>query len=77
MSNNSIHAGIRQKSTVRVASICMFLSLLILAEQAATYVHDATVGFQLISAEDIDDYGVEGIVKAIRKRVGDRPVYLR
>jgi agmatinase len=48
-----------------------------LSEQPATYEHDASVGFQLISAEDIDDYGVEGIVRAIRKRVGDRPVYLR
>ncbi|KAK0222265.1 arginase deacetylase [Armillaria fumosa] len=38
--------------------------------------HDETVGFQVISAEDLDDYGIKKVIKAIRKRVGDSPVYL-
>jgi len=38
--------------------------------------HDDTVGFQVISAEDIDDYGMKKIVEKIRKRIGDTPVYL-
>ena len=39
--------------------------------------NDEAVGFQLISADDIDDYGVTAIIKRIRERVGDSPVYLR
>ncbi|THU78795.1 Arginase/deacetylase, partial [Dendrothele bispora CBS 962.96] len=38
--------------------------------------HDETVGFQVISSEDIDDYGINNVIKAIRRRVGDGPVYL-
>ncbi|KAF9074139.1 arginase family-domain-containing protein [Rhodocollybia butyracea] len=38
--------------------------------------HDDTVGFQVISAEDIDDYGIKNIIKKIRQRIGDKPVYL-
>ena len=39
--------------------------------------NDEAVGFQLISTDDIDDYGVTEIIKRIRARVGDSPVYLR
>lgn len=39
--------------------------------------NDVSVGFQLISTDDIDDYGVAAIIKRIRDRVGDSPVYLR
>lgn len=39
--------------------------------------NDESVGFQLISTDDIDDYGVAAIIKRIRERVGDSPVYLR
>lgn len=39
--------------------------------------NDEAVGFQLISTDDIDDYGVSAIIKRIRERVGDSPVYLR
>ena len=39
--------------------------------------NDASVGFQLISTDDIDDHGVAAIIKRIRDRVGDSPVYLR
>ncbi|KAI0756872.1 Arginase/deacetylase [Daedaleopsis nitida] len=38
--------------------------------------NDAEVGFQLISTDDIDDYGVVEIIRRIRARVGDSPVYL-
>ncbi|EJF66810.1 Arginase/deacetylase [Dichomitus squalens LYAD-421 SS1] len=38
--------------------------------------NDASVGFQLISTDDIDDYGVAEIIKRVRERVGDSPVYL-
>ena len=39
--------------------------------------NDEAVGFQLISADDIDDYGVTAVIQRIRERVGDSPVYLR
>ncbi|KAJ7612472.1 Arginase/deacetylase [Mycena polygramma] len=38
--------------------------------------HDGSVGFQVISTEDIDDYGVVQVVKKIRERIGNSPVYL-
>lgn len=39
--------------------------------------HDESVGFELISTDDIDDLGIPEIVRRIRKRVGRKPVYLR
>ncbi|KAL5494731.1 hypothetical protein ACEPAI_192 [Sanghuangporus weigelae] len=38
--------------------------------------NDDTVGFQVISTDDIDDLGIPEIIKRIRARVGDTPVYL-
>ncbi|KAL5519478.1 hypothetical protein ACEPAH_1161 [Sanghuangporus vaninii] len=38
--------------------------------------NDDTVGFQVISTDDIDDLGIPDIIKRIRARVGDTPVYL-
>jgi len=38
--------------------------------------HDESVGFQLISTDDIDDLGVPEIIRRIRRRVGNNPVYL-
>ncbi|KAJ7454743.1 hypothetical protein FB451DRAFT_1184600 [Mycena latifolia] len=38
--------------------------------------HDDTVGFQVISTDDIDDYGISRVIKKIRQRIGDSPVYL-
>ncbi|KAJ7836524.1 Arginase/deacetylase [Mycena leptocephala] len=38
--------------------------------------HDESVGFQLISTDDIDDYGIVQVIKKIRERIGDSPVYL-
>jgi hypothetical protein len=39
--------------------------------------HDKEVGFELIMADDIDDLGTDEIIKHIRQRIGDSPVYLR
>ncbi|KAF7360117.1 hypothetical protein MVEN_00740100 [Mycena venus] len=39
--------------------------------------HDESVGFAVISTEDIDDYGIDTVIKKIRDRVGMGPVYLR
>jgi agmatinase len=38
--------------------------------------HDTDVGFQVISTEDIDDYGIQKVITTIRERIGDSPVYL-
>ncbi|KAJ7269545.1 arginase deacetylase [Mycena rebaudengoi] len=38
--------------------------------------HDESVGFAVISSEDIDDYGIHNVIKKIRDRVGTGPVYL-
>ncbi|KAF9469761.1 Arginase/deacetylase [Collybia nuda] len=38
--------------------------------------NDRAVGFQLISTDDIDDLGIPEIIRRIRKRVGNTPVYL-
>ncbi|EKM61356.1 uncharacterized protein PHACADRAFT_83422 [Phanerochaete carnosa HHB-10118-sp] len=38
--------------------------------------NDDTAGFTIISTDDIDDYGVNEIIKRIRERVGNSPVYL-
>lgn len=38
--------------------------------------NDQEVGFKLISTDDIDDHGVNEIIRQIRERVGDSPVYL-
>ena len=38
--------------------------------------NDQSVGFQLISTDDIDDYGIPEIIRRIRERIGDSPVYL-
>ena len=39
--------------------------------------HDESVGFELISTDDIDDIGIPAIIAQIRERVGTSPVYLR
>ncbi|KAJ3489614.1 hypothetical protein NLI96_g2012 [Meripilus lineatus] len=38
--------------------------------------NDEAVGFQLISTDDIDDIGVTEIIRRIRARIGNSPVYL-
>ena len=39
--------------------------------------NDESVGFELISTDDIDDLGIPAIITQIRQRVGTNPVYLR
>jgi hypothetical protein len=39
--------------------------------------HDKSVGFQLITTDDIDDLGIPEIIRRIRQRAGDTPMYLR
>jgi agmatinase len=39
-------------------------------------VDDASFGFQVVRATDLDRLGVDGVVDRIRTRVGDAPVYL-
>ncbi|KAK4056928.1 hypothetical protein OIO90_002178 [Microbotryomycetes sp. JL221] len=39
-------------------------------------VYDEQVGFKLLTTDDLDDMGVNGIVKAIKDRVGSTPTYL-
>ncbi|KAF4612426.1 hypothetical protein D9613_004192 [Agrocybe pediades] len=38
--------------------------------------NDESVGFQVISTDDIDDFGIPKIISMIRQRIGDSPVYL-
>ncbi|KAG7452212.1 arginase deacetylase [Guyanagaster necrorhizus] len=38
--------------------------------------NDEEIGFRVISTDDIDDIGVSEIIKRIRSRIGDSPVYL-
>ncbi|HEY8301969.1 MAG TPA: agmatinase [Jatrophihabitans sp.] len=37
---------------------------------------DASLGFQIIAAAEVDDLGVRGIIELMHDRVGDRPVYV-
>ncbi|KAJ7726678.1 hypothetical protein DFH07DRAFT_896448 [Mycena maculata] len=60
MTNTSIHGGIRQK----------------MGQGKSMVEHDESVGFAVISTEDIDDYGIQNVIKKIRDRVGTGPVYL-
>ncbi|KAK7044911.1 arginase family-domain-containing protein [Favolaschia claudopus] len=60
MTNTSIHAGIRQK----------------MGAGPATVEHDESLGFTVISTEDIDDYGIQSVIQRIRDRVGTGAVYL-
>jgi agmatinase len=39
--------------------------------------NDEMVGFEIISADDIDDIGIKETIRRIRDRVGNTPVYLR
>ncbi|KIM31715.1 hypothetical protein M408DRAFT_327169 [Serendipita vermifera MAFF 305830] len=38
--------------------------------------HDEKVGFDLISADDLDTMGMEGVLGRIRERIGQSPLYL-
>ncbi|KAJ1308970.1 hypothetical protein OPQ81_004653 [Rhizoctonia solani] len=38
--------------------------------------HDEDVGFSMITTDDIDELGADGVADRIKKHVGDKPVYL-
>ncbi|CAE6481135.1 unnamed protein product, partial [Rhizoctonia solani] len=38
--------------------------------------HDQQVGFSLITTDDIEELGTDGIIQAIKRRVSDKPVYI-
>ncbi|CCF53298.1 hypothetical protein NDA11_006324 [Ustilago hordei] len=38
--------------------------------------HDSSIGFDIITSDDIDDLGIPTIISNIRERVGTMPVYL-
>lgn len=78
MTNQSIHAGIRCKMNVCFRTTFMRLRIFTTTNQGiGDLENDSSVGFQLISTDDIDDLGVAEIIRRIRARVGDTPVYLR
>lgn len=58
--NSSIHAGIRAPLTRRKGDIR----------------NDLRCGFDIIKARDIDRIGVDGVIKRLKKRVGNTNVYI-
>lgn len=38
--------------------------------------HDAHCGFGAVSAREIDKTGIQGVIDAIKRRVGDTKVYI-
>jgi agmatinase len=42
----------------------------------ADLTQDAELGFQVVSAPDVEYLGVSGMIERIRERVGERPVYV-
>ena len=39
--------------------------------------NDEEVGFWIITSEDVYDLGTDEVIKRIRSRIGNNPVYLR
>jgi agmatinase len=58
--NSSIHAGLRAP----------------LASPKGDMRHDAHCGFGGVSAREIDKSGIQGVIDAIKRRVGDTKVYI-
>jgi agmatinase len=75
VSNSSIHAGIRCK--LMVSELWSSIMCIERFQGLGDIANDESVGFHFITSDDIDDYGVPAIIKRIRERVGDTPVYLR
>ena len=40
-------------------------------------IQDEDVGFNIISTDDIDNIGINEVIRRIRARIADSPVYLR
>ena len=48
------------------------------AQSEADLIEDEdVVGFKLISTDDLDDFGIDEVIRRIRDRIKDSPVYLR
>jgi hypothetical protein len=47
------------------------------AQDEADLIQDEDVGFSVISTDDIDDIGINEVIRRIRARIADNPVYLR
>jgi agmatinase len=83
LSNTSVHAGIRCKMTVRpnlavARSEYMYNRVSGTAQGEADLIEDEdVVGFKVISTDDLDDLGIDEVIRRIRARIKDSPVYLR
>jgi agmatinase len=76
--NTSVHGGIRNKVSVRKTLLLFVAVILIEPGQGLEDLEvDSKAGFKLITADDLDDLGANEIIRMIRERVGDTPVYLR
>lgn len=76
----SIHAGIRCMMTVSYINSNVFppsIDIPSITQGYRDIQHDEQVGFSVITTDDIEELGTEGIVRIIKRRVGDKPVYLR
>ena len=50
---------------------------MVYTQNAIDLIQDDEVGFSIISTDDIDDIGIKEVIRRIRARIGDSPVYLR
>ena len=55
---------------------CLHLGIRGPLYSAADLTQDTELGFQIVSAPEVEHLGVAGMVERIRDRVGDRPVYV-
>jgi len=58
--NSSIHAGVRAP----------------IVRPKGDIKNDQRCGFEIIKARDIDRYGAQGVIDALKKRVGNTKVYI-
>jgi hypothetical protein len=50
---------------------------MVYAQNAIDLIQDDEVGFSIISTDDIDDIGIKEVIRRIRARIANSPVYLR
>jgi len=60
--------GLLSNTSIHVGIRCKFSGI-------ADLENDSNVGFKLISTDDVDDLGPVQVIKLIRDRIGDNPVY--
>lgn len=73
----SIHAGIRSPiADINDYKVNVNLTGIFTLQTNTLIQNDDEVGFTRIDARDIDDIGTDGIIKKIRKTVGNNYVYL-